>query len=91
MIQIAYAKPLIEEMHGLNALAPLYGYIVGISSSMAVAALALCIVRYMASTDVREATQFKDDAKQVIAAWILLNLVGLIISLAMNLVTGIDY
>lgn len=72
------------------ALESIYGYVIGISSALAVVALAVCAIRYMAAGDARTASQIMDDGKQVIAAWILLNLLGLIISTALSLISGIS-
>ena len=66
-------------------------YIMSITTALAVAGLAASIIRYMAAEDPREAAEYKDQGKQVILGWIIINILGAVITTALDLVSQISY
>lgn len=92
MFPIIIANAASDPITDINskALSDVYGYVLGISTSLAVLSLAICIVRYMSSGNPDEAAQYKDDGKQVIIAWIIINILGAIISTALGLVSDLS-
>lgn len=73
-----------------GALSEVFGYIIGISSSLAILALAVCAIRYMTADDTQSLAQVKQDVKNVLIAWILINMVGAIINTAIFLISNIE-
>lgn len=56
----------------------LIGWMVGISTGLAVVASSVCLIRIMVTDDPRTLADAKEDMKQVIIAWLALNSLGAI-------------
>ena len=76
-----------------SAIAEIYGYILGISTAIAMVTLAFMLIRYMTgveSASPKALLELKTDAIHVIEAWIILNSLGGVIMLGMNLFKDIE-
>ena len=67
------------------AMKKIYGFILGISTALAVLIIAWNILKYMAATDPQTAMQAKKSAIHVAIAWVILNSMGGIITLLTSL------
>lgn len=91
----AYSSILVgvSEADISSAIAEIYGYILGISTAIAMVTLAFMLIRYMTgveSSSPKALLELKTDAIHVIEAWIILNSLGGIIMLGMNLFKNIE-
>ena len=68
-----------------NMLQRIYGYILGISTGLAVVFIAINVVKYMVATDPQSALMAKKAAIRVGIAWIVLNSLGGIVALGSEL------
>ena len=59
-----------------NMMVQMYGWILGISTALAILLLAFRLIQYMAASDPQEAKMAKDKAKKVLIAWVLINILG---------------
>lgn len=66
----------------------MYGWILGISSALAVVLIAFRILQYMAASDPQAAKMAKDNIKRVIVAWVCINLLGALASVIGDLTRG---
>lgn len=69
----------------------MYGWILGISSSLAILLLAWNLIKYMAASDPQEAKIAKDKIKKIIFAWVIINVLGAIPSVIQSLTSGSDW
>lgn len=68
-----------------DMLQKIYGYILGISTGLAVVFIAINIVKYMVATDPQSALMAKKAAIRVGIAWIVLNSLGGIVAIGTEL------
>lgn len=91
----AYSSILVgvSESDISSAIAEIYGYILGISTAIAMVTLAFMLIRYMTGIEAaspKALVELKTDAIHVIEAWIILNSLGGVIMLGMNLFKNIE-
>lgn len=86
----AIAAPRFDQAIG-NMLQRVYGYILGVSTGLAVVLAAWNIIKYMAATDPQSALMAKKAAIRVGLAWVVLNSLGGIAVLGSELAKGGQY
>ena len=69
----------------------LIGWMVGLSTGLAVIALSFCLIRIMTADDPRTIAEAKDDIKQTVIAWIALNSLGAIMYTIFTLIDTGNY
>lgn len=86
---IALAATLGDASVGISGLNEIYGIACGISSGLALSALAYCAIKYMTASDTKDASEASHGAKQVIIAWVLINIFGLFINSVFSILGNI--
>ena len=71
-----------------TAMKKIYGFILGISTALAVLLIAWNILKYMAATDPQTALMAKKSAIRVAIAWVILNSMGGVIALLTGLASN---
>lgn len=66
----------------------LYGWILSISTGIAVVMLAWHIIKYMLAADPQEARESRNSIKRVIIAWVAVNLIGALATVVSDLTSG---
>ena len=74
-----------------NGFNDIIGWLVGISTGLAVVGASICLIRIMVADDPSQISDAKTDLKQVLIAWVAIGCLGAIVHTAFSLIGTMNF
>ena len=71
-----------------SAFVEVVGYVIGISTGLALIAVSICLVRIMIADEPAQVSEAKGDIKTVVLAWIILNSLWVFVNFVIGLINA---